>query len=484
NYKMTSSPPLPLCSVCARQSAGEGGAPAIRVADETRAFECALCFGILHPTFIEEVAKAAEAQLASCPYDATSFILALNLPTSQTLREQIIKKRFPAFNGILVDIPFKVRNINAYLNKLQQASGLRPTLMSDLQLTITFDNDDFLEADTEFLRKAFPQEFRSGKKRRQNGGDANGSNGGGGEPELTKNRLMNMLGRIDEKLAGTFPIDNVPTRACKYSFAFERDPIYIAGRYCKYSRALPQSPWSADEDATPVPGHSVSEKVTGPIIALLGASETRFVASGREDIDVRMLGEGRPFVVHAINCRNTRALGPDRRVETLAALREAINKSSIDVSVSELALLSREVAEQLSVGQEDKKKLYTAYCYSTLPIDKDQLAAATRSEPLEIIQKTPVRVMKRRALLDRPRSIYTLQTMPLDEHHFIVRMETQAGTYIKEFVHGDFGRTRPSLADLIGCEKGEVDIVELDVERVDLVWPPADTGKKDEKKRV
>lgn len=29
--------------------------------------------------------------------------------------------------------------------------------------------------------------------------------------------------------------------------------------------------------------------------------------------------------------------------------------------------------------------------------------------------------MKRRALLDRPRSIYTLETMPVDEHHFLVR---------------------------------------------------------------
>lgn len=51
-------------------------------------------------------------------------------------------------------------------------------------------------------------------------------------------------------------------------------------------------------------------------------------------------------------------------------------------------------------------------------------------------------------------------------------METQAGTYVKEFVHGDFGRTRPSLADLLGVSSGEVDILELDVEGVDMEWPP------------
>ncbi|VDO72289.1 unnamed protein product [Onchocerca flexuosa] len=51
-------------------------------------------------------------------------------------------------------------------------------------------------------------------------------------------------------------------------------------------------------------------------------------------------------------------------------------------------------------------------------------------------------------------------------------METQAGTYVKEFVHGDFGRTRPSLADLLNVECGEIDILELDVEGVDMEWPP------------
>lgn len=42
-----------------------------------------------------------------------------------------------------------------------------------------------------------------------------------------------------------------------------------------------------------------------------------------------------------------------------------------------------------------------------------------------------------------------------------MNIETEAGTYIKEFVHGDFGRTTPSLRDVFGdCE---VDILQLDV---------------------
>lgn len=46
---------------------------------------------------------------------------------------------------------------------------------------------------------------------------------------------------------------------------------------------------------------------------------------------------------------------------------------------------------------------------------------------------------------------------------------TGAGTYIKEFIHGDFGRTIPSISSIIGQD---IDIVALDVNAIDLQWPP------------
>ena len=33
---------------------------------------------------------------------------------------------------------------------------------------------------------------------------------------------------------------------------------------------------------------------------------------------------------------------------------------------------------------------------------------------------------------------------------FKLRLATQAGTYVKEFVHGDFMRTRPNLREVLG----------------------------------
>jgi tRNA pseudouridine synthase 10 len=82
----------------------------------------------------------------------------------------------------------------------------------------------------------------------------------------------------------------------------------------------------------------------------------------------------------------------------------------------------------------------------------------------------------------RPKQIYHLSVEKLppkstgsDENqdakrHFArLIMDTEAGTYIKEFVHGDLGRTSPSFASLTGAA---ADILDLDVLEVDLVWPP------------
>ena len=54
--------------------------------------------------------------------------------------------------------------------------------------------------------------------------------------------------------------------------------------------------------------------------------------------------------------------------------------------------------------------------------------------------------------------IYELNVIadPTDDHLFNLEITTESGTYIKEFVHSDFGRTSPSLQELLGT--GKLDI--------------------------
>lgn len=56
----------------------------------------------------------------------------------------------------------------------------------------------------------------------------------------------------------------------------------------------------------------------------------------------------------------------------------------------------------------------------------------------------------------------------------VLDIVTQAGAYIKELIHGDFGRTKPSISSII---KQDIDIITLDVNAIDLEWPPEVTNK-------
>ena len=71
-----------------------------------------------------------------------------------------------------------------------------------------------------------------------------------------------------------------------------------------------------------------------------------------------------------------------------------------------------------------------------------------------------MRVLHRRTLMTRDRTIHALHAVQLSSRILQLDLTTQAGTYVKEFVHGDFGRTSPNLGELLGCE---ADIMQLDV---------------------
>lgn len=85
-------------------------------------------------------------------------------------------------------------------------------------------------------------------------------------------------------------------------------------------------------------------------------------------------------------------------------------------------------------------------------------------------QKTPLRVLHRRPLLNRPRHVHSVKAFFSKKYknNMILDITTQAGAYIKELIHGEFGRTIPSISSIIAQD---IDIIALDVIAIDLVWP-------------
>lgn len=52
----------------------------------------------------------------------------------------------------------------------------------------------------------------------------------------------------------------------------------------------------------------------------------------------------------------------------------------------------------------------------------------------------------------RKKYIYKLKAYLLSGNHFVLYVLSSAGTYIKEFVHGDLERTTPNIGSLLNTE--------------------------------
>ena len=84
-------------------------------------------------------------------------------------------------------------------------------------------------------------------------------------------------------------------------------PLFIGGRYNKYSREIPQTIWPCRECHGKGCPHchgkgkmyetSVQEIIGDIALEMAEGDEHFFHGMGREDIDARMLGDGRPFVL-------------------------------------------------------------------------------------------------------------------------------------------------------------------------------------------
>jgi tRNA pseudouridine synthase 10 len=240
-------------------------------------------------------------------------------------------------------------------------------------------------------------------------------------------------------------------------------PLYVRGRYRKLDRTIPQTHWPCRRcrgrgcDTCRGTGKtyptSVEELVGAPLLTAAGASETRFHGMGREDIDARMLGRGRPFVLELMQ--------PHRRTVDLAALAPEIARSSEGrVEVDELR--PAEATDVVHVKEAAPEKSYRVGVVGSVPVAKvnEALDVATGRA---IAQRTPTRVAHRRSDRVRARRIVAARVVEAADAGFTLEIRTEAGTYVKEWVEGDGGRTEPNLAGLVGVplKVGFLDVLDV-----------------------
>jgi tRNA pseudouridine synthase 10 len=249
------------------------------------------------------------------------------------------------------------------------------------------------------------------------------------------------------------------------------NPAFVYGRYEKLERDIPQTEWPCREcgatgkqlgdDGEEPCEHcggsgylydtSVEEETTPHVKEAMDGEEALFHGAGREDVDARMVGTGRPFVVEV---KKPRERSPDA-----ADLQERINGASELVRVSELSLASHGMVER--VKELDASKTYRAEVEFGDDVTGAELAAACEELEGETVeQRTPNRVDHRRSDLVRERTVYDIGAEAGDARHATIEVHGAGGLYIKELISGDEGRTEPSLAGLLGVE---AEVTALDV---------------------
>jgi tRNA pseudouridine synthase 10 len=235
--------------------------------------------------------------------------------------------------------------------------------------------------------------------------------------------------------------------------------LYIHGHYLKLSRNFCQSRWHCSacrgKGCNQCRGSgmnypSVEDELGKVFCAAFEASACTLHASGREDVDVRSLGSGRPFVM---------ALSSPKKREADLKMLEAQLAQNPSVRATRLRKVGKGFIDAVCNSHFEKE--YSALVRADRPLGKQDAQAAESLSGQLLLQKTPNRVLSRRADLQRKRKIISISAEPCEGGKLRLRILAEAGTYIKELISSDGGRTEPSLSSVLGCkaECEELDVI-------------------------
>ena len=272
----------------------------------------------------------------------------------------------------------------------------------------------------------------------------------------------NLLARLDNP-DSTIIIDT------RYdTINLEIKSIFVEGKYNKYDRTIPQTYWpcrkckgkgckSCNHTGQLYPD-SVQSLVANPFMKSTNATENLFHGMGREDIDAAMLGSGRPFVLELRM--------PKNREIDLNEMTDKINEGNMGrIQVNNLEFVPRKRVAELKNTVCDKSYRVDVSIPEDLTIESLKNGAQKLKEKL-VKQRTPTRVAHRRADLIRPRLVESVNVLSFEQGMAELEIRAQHGTYIRELVSGDMGRTVPSFSSLVdgACKVEVLDVLNLHLE--------------------
>jgi len=300
------------------------------------------------------------------------------------------------------------------------------------------------------------------------------------EAESFKSHFNRVVGKSLMNNLNKSPEFNQPDVLLIYSLGFDTFKIelvlkslFIYGRYNKLIRGIPQTHWFCKNcmgtgcEFCNFTGKqyltSVEDLINPEFIKESKATDSKFHGAGREDIDVKMLGSGRPFILELRN--------PEIRNLDLVAIQRKVNKKNRKkVRIQNLRYSNKKEVIRLKSEAKNTKKIYRAKVGVDDKMTKDEfnqkvILLKNTFENQEIHQRTPYRVSHRRTDKIRAKIVYRIEGKYIKTNLFEFQIEAQGGTYIKELINGDEGRTNPSFSEIF-----KIDLIckELDVLEISL----------------
>lgn len=232
------------------------------------------------------------------------------------------------------------------------------------------------------------------------------------------------------------------------------NPLFIYGRYKKFV-TLPQTRWDCREcrgkgcESCGFSGKmypsSVEEKIAKPILKATRGVASSFHGAGREDMDVKCL-DWRAFVLEIAE--------PKVRDLDFKFLERAINRTNKGkIAVSGLRFSDKEEVRAVKASRLDKT-------YRIVVLVGKKIARRDVTQLKKLVgvvhQRTPTRVVYRRSDITRKRRVKSIACKLIGKNgkKLILDVKAEAGLYVKEFVTGDKGRTKPSVAEVLGTASG------------------------------
>ncbi|MEM4662416.1 MAG: tRNA pseudouridine(54/55) synthase Pus10 [Candidatus Diapherotrites archaeon] len=236
--------------------------------------------------------------------------------------------------------------------------------------------------------------------------------------------------------------------------------VYVTGRYRKYAKLYQTRHYcyrckgrGCDfcKQKGVLSNESVEELIAKYLVPAFEALSAKFHGAGREDADVRMLGPGREFVMQIIE--------PKKRKVDLRHIEKEINeKEAGKIEVIGLSFCEKETIAKIKAKKSRKVYAATVKC-ENLP---DEAKVVGLLGQYVVAQRTPTRVLRRRANILRYRKVEIKKAF-IENGFLKLEMIADSGLYIKEFISGDSGRTDPSISKMLqqNCECVELDVVDI-----------------------